>query len=151
MPGETHLMQRLRLEHPIIQAPLAGGGDTPELVAAVCNAGGLGFIGAAYLTPAQIAEASRAVRAQTARPFGINLFSPLPPPESPQNVDAALQRLAPFYAELGLPAPSRTATTGFSFPEQLAAALQTEASVFSFTFEILPGMRSRRSSGGACS
>ncbi len=139
MPGEIHLMQRLQLEHPIIQAPLAGGGDTPELVAAVCNAGGLGFIGAAYLTPAQIAEAGRAVRAQTARPFGINLFSPLPPPESPQNVDAALQRLAPFYAELGLPAPSRTSTTGFSFPEQLAAALQTEASVFSFTFGILPG------------
>jgi nitronate monooxygenase len=36
---------------PIIQAPLAGGGDTPALVAAVCNAGGLAFIGAAYLTP----------------------------------------------------------------------------------------------------
>jgi nitronate monooxygenase len=46
------------LPHPIIQAPLAGGGDTPELVAAVCEAGALGFIGAAYLTPAEIAEAS---------------------------------------------------------------------------------------------
>ncbi len=139
MPGETHLIQRLRLEHPIFQAPLAGGGDTPELVAAVSNAGGLGFVGAAYLTPAQIAEAGGAVRSRTARPFGINLFSPLLPPDSPHNIDAVLQRLAPFYAELGLPAPSRAAATGFSFPEQLAAALQTEASVFSFTFGILPG------------
>ncbi|MCG8690460.1 MAG: nitronate monooxygenase, partial [Minwuiales bacterium] len=38
-------MQRLNLTHPIIQAPMAGGGDTPALVAAVCEAGGIGFIG----------------------------------------------------------------------------------------------------------
>jgi nitronate monooxygenase len=139
MTAGANLLQRLHVEHPIFQAPLAGGGDTPELVAAVSSAGALGFIGAAYLTPAQIAEAGRAVRARTKQPFGINLFAPLPPPEPPQNIDAALRRVAPFYAELGLPAPTRTATTDFSFPEQLAAALQTEASVFSFTFGILPG------------
>jgi hypothetical protein len=33
-------MQRLVIRYPIIQAPMAGGGDTPELVAAVCEAGG---------------------------------------------------------------------------------------------------------------
>jgi len=126
MSGKTVLMQRLGLEHPIIQAPLAGGGDTPELVAAVCNAGALGFIGAAYLTPQQIAETGRAVRARTPRPFGINLFAPLPPASSAKNPDAALRRVAPYFAELGLPAPS------------LPAALQTDASVFSFTFGILP-------------
>lgn len=51
MPLQTVLTQRLELNHPIIQAPLAGGGDTPDLVATVCEAGALGFIGAAYLTP----------------------------------------------------------------------------------------------------
>ena len=74
MSLQTVLTRRLGLQHPIIQAPLAGGGDTPDLVAAVAEAGALGFIGAAYLTPPQIAEAARAVRARTARPFGINLF-----------------------------------------------------------------------------
>jgi len=78
MPANNRLTRRLGLTHPIIQAPLAGGGDTPDLVAAVCNAGALGFIGAAYLTPPQIIDTSRAVRERTGRPFGINLFVPLP-------------------------------------------------------------------------
>jgi len=38
MPSKDVLRQRLGWKHPILQAPLAGGGDTPELVAAVCNA-----------------------------------------------------------------------------------------------------------------
>ena len=138
MPVNTVLTRRLGLTHPIIQAPLAGGGDTPHLVAAVCNAGALGFIGAAYLTPAQIAEASRAVRAGTSRPFGINLFAPLPVSEAPKDPRAAVDCVAPFYAELGLPAPSLPTSGSHSFDEQLTAALESGASVFSFTFGILP-------------
>jgi hypothetical protein len=65
------------LTRPIIQAPLAGGGHAPDLVAAVCKMGALDLIGAAYLTPPQIIEASRTVRAQTARPLGTNLIAPL--------------------------------------------------------------------------
>ncbi|MGC2389919.1 MAG: nitronate monooxygenase, partial [Candidatus Acidiferrum sp.] len=62
---ETVLTKRLKIEHPVIQAPLAGGGDTPNLVAAVGNAGAMGFVGAAYSTPAQIIELGRAVRQKT--------------------------------------------------------------------------------------
>ena len=40
-----------RLAVPIVQAPLAGGPSTPELAAAVANAGGLGFVAAGYRTP----------------------------------------------------------------------------------------------------
>ncbi len=138
MTVQTVLTQRLGLTHPIIQAPLAGGGDTPALVAAACEAGALGFIGAAYLAPPQIAEASRAVRARTARPFGINLFAPLRAPDAPRDPGPALERVAPFYAELGLPAPTVPALAGDRFGEQLSAALESGASVFSFTFGILP-------------
>lgn len=138
MPIQTVLTQRLGVIHPIMQAPLAGGGDTPDLVAAVCEAGALGFIGAAYLTPAQIIEASRAVRTRTARPFGINLFAPLPAPDVPLDPRPALERVAPFYTELGLPAPALPASGGYSFDEQLSAALESSSSVFSFTFGILP-------------
>jgi len=134
----TALTKQLRLAHPIIQAPLAGGGDTADLVAAVCNAGALGFIGAAYLTPEQIIERGRAVREQTGQGFGINLFAPLPVPQVPKQTQAALKRVAPFFAELGLPAPSIPESVGSSFPEQLDAALETGASVFSFTFDTLP-------------
>jgi nitronate monooxygenase len=138
MSFQTALTQRLRLEHPIIQAPLAGGGDTPELVAAVCNAGALGFVGAAYSTPAQIVELGKAVRQRTARPFGINLFAPLPVPDQVRDPHLAVQRVAPFFAELGLAAPSVPASPASTFSEQLAAALETDASIFSFTFGTLP-------------
>ncbi len=138
MPSKNELMRRLKMIHPVIQAPLAGGGDTPELIAAVGEVGGLGFIGAAYLTPQQILEAARAVRTLTARPFGISLFAPQPLPDPPKDPRAALECVAPFYAELGLPPPQPPAVAADSFGEQLAAALEGGASVFSFTFGILP-------------
>jgi nitronate monooxygenase len=138
MARATILTDRLGLRHPVIQAPLAGGGDTPALVAAVCEAGALGFIGASYLTPAQIAEASQAVRARTGRPFGINLFAPLPAPEAPREPGRALERLETFYAELALPPPELPTLAPDSFGDQLAAALESGASVFSFTFGVLP-------------
>ncbi|MBM4442151.1 MAG: nitronate monooxygenase [Candidatus Rokubacteria bacterium] len=135
----TTLTERLGLTHPIVQAPLAGGGDTPALVAAVSNAGGLGSIGAAYLTPAQIAATVREVRARTARPFGINLFAPLQAAAPPLDAAAVVARVAPFFAELGLPAPAVPAPPApGSFDTQLAAALESGAAVFSFTFGIVP-------------
>jgi nitronate monooxygenase len=138
MSMATAVTQCLKLSHPIIQAPLAGGGDTPELVAAVSNAGALGFIGAAYLAPEQIVLTASAVRALTSRPFGINLFAPLSPCEPGKDANSALARLEPYYAELGLSSPSLPETTGSSFDDQLEAALETGASVFSFTFGLLP-------------
>lgn len=73
---QTPFTERFSLSVPVIQAPMAGGGDTPQLVAAVSNAGGLGCFGAAYLGPEQIAQYACEVRALTSRPFGVNLFAP---------------------------------------------------------------------------
>src|SRR5262249_48274220 len=66
---------RLGIAHPIIQAPLGGGGSTPELVAAASEAGGLGSLACAYLAPPEIAEAIAEVRGRTRKPFGVNLFA----------------------------------------------------------------------------
>ncbi|HET6929351.1 MAG TPA: DUF561 domain-containing protein [Candidatus Acidoferrum sp.] len=138
MTASADLLRILKFQHPIIQAPLAGGGDTPELVAAVSTAGGLGFIGAAYLSPEQIVQTARAVKSQTTRPFGINLFAPSAPAAPSISPDAAIQRVARYFEELGLPAPSLPSGPSFTFSDQLAAALETGASVFSFTFGLLP-------------
>jgi nitronate monooxygenase len=138
MSIQTALTKRLGMTYPIFQAPLAGGGDTPALVAAVCEAGGLGFIGAAYLNPEQIGEVARNVQAQTSRPFGINLFAPVPMPDPPENPQPALERVAPFFAELGLEPPVVPAPARDSFNQQLIAALESGAAVFSFTVGILP-------------
>src|SRR5689334_8242098 len=111
----TPITALLGCEHAIIQAPMAGGGDTPALVAASANAGAFGFIGAAYLTADQVSEAARAVRALTPRPFGINLFAPTPREDG--DVEAARARLQPYYAEFGMTVPLYRA------PEDLLAAL----------------------------
>ncbi len=119
---------------------MAGGGDTAELVAAVSNAGALGSIGAAYLTPEQITERGRAVRGATSRPFGINLFAPIDRPAvSSDDTQRAIGALAPFFAELGISPPLAHNSSGLNFDDQLIACLETGASVFSFTFGLLPG------------
>ena len=138
MAIRTTFTDRLGLRHPIVQAPMAGGADTPALVAAVSEAGGLGSIGAAYLTPEQIAAACAAVRAKTTRPFGINLFAPQPPLPARVDASAALSRVAPFFAELGLAAPTAPMPPVSSFDAQLAAAIAGGPSLVSFTLGLLP-------------
>jgi nitronate monooxygenase len=134
----TTLTRRFNLQHPIFQAPLAGGGDTPELVAAVSKAGALGFIGAAYLTPEEIVATASAIRKKTSGPFGMNLFAPLSREEFQQDLRLNLERLAPYFAELGLPHPSLPPSAASSFEDQLAAVLETKVCAFSFTFGLLP-------------
>ena len=134
----TEMTRRLGITHPIIQAPMAGGADPPELVAAVSNAGAIGFIGLSYMNPEQIAAAAAAIRTQTSRPFGVNLFAPLPAGDSNKSPDTMLARLAPYFAELGLPAPSLPKSANYSFEQQLAAGLESGASCFSFTFGVFP-------------
>src|ERR1700750_1949579 len=65
-----------RVAVPIVLAPLAGGPFTPELAAAVCEAGGLGFVAAGYLKVGDLRSRIVALRELTDRPFGVNLFVP---------------------------------------------------------------------------
>lgn len=135
MPFQSALMRRFGMKTPIIQAPMAGGSDTPELAAAVSNAGGLGFIGAAYLSPQQILDAADRVRALTDRPFGVNLFCPWDDPGQP-DPGPAIAALAPFFAELGLQTPAAPPSQPSDFEAQLQAVLMSPAAAFSFTFGV---------------
>jgi nitronate monooxygenase len=64
------------LDTGVVGAPMAGGPTTPELVAAVSDAGGLGFLAAGYLSAEQLAAQIADVWDATSRPFGVNLFVP---------------------------------------------------------------------------
>jgi len=136
---DNQLARALGLEQPIIQAPMAGANATPPaLVSAVSGAGGIGFIGAAYMSPAQIADIARETKALTPRAFGINLFAPMAPPALPANAGQALDALAPYHAELGLAAPELPAPSSASFDDQIGAVLECGARAFSFTFGLIP-------------
>lgn len=137
MGFKTELTSRLGLTQPIIQAPMAGGATTVELAAAVCESGGLGFFGAAYNTPEQILELSHDLRRRTNKPFGINLFAPQPAPPA-GDPSEIIEAIASYHLELDIPAPAPPQWTGDPFPQQLAAVLESGASVFSFTFGTLP-------------
>ena len=95
----TRLARLVGTRYPMIQAPMAGV-NTPELVAAVSEAGGLGSRAARCWTPTPCAEQLGAVRAITSAPFAVNLFAALTTPEAPEAVGSMLERLG---------APARTA------------------------------------------
>jgi nitronate monooxygenase len=74
MWNDQRLLHLLDIEHPILQAPMAGS-TTPELVAAVSDAGALGGFGAAGSSPAGLRSTIREIRALTEGLFNINLRS----------------------------------------------------------------------------
>ena len=117
---------------------MAGGGSTVDLVAAVCRAGALGFLGCAYSTPDAIRETAAAVRERTDRPYGLNLFAPQPMPIASSNPGRMLEILSDAHAELGIDPPSDAAASDIAFADQFQAVLETDAVVFSFTFGLLP-------------
>jgi nitronate monooxygenase len=65
-----------QLSVPIVLAPMAGGPTTPQLAAAVSNAGGLGFLAAGYLTSEALKDRIAQARALTSAPLGVNVFVP---------------------------------------------------------------------------
>jgi nitronate monooxygenase len=129
-------LRTLGIVHPIIQAPMAGGATTPELIAAVCNAGGLGSLGAAYLTPDQIAKEIRRIRALTDRPFNVNLFAGGYNQDVRADAGPMLELLADIHQTLGLPSPVLPELPPDPFHDQFEVILDARPAVFSFTFGI---------------
>ena len=69
----TPLTELLGIEHPIIQAGM-GSVAGSELAAAVCNAGGLGVLGAAFWPPEQLRSEIRRVKSLTDKPYAVDLL-----------------------------------------------------------------------------
>src|ERR1700730_3372916 len=132
----TAFLQRLGIEHPILLAPMAGSGGTPELAAAVSEAGGLGAWGGAYSKPEDIAAAIRAIRQLTGRPFSINLFGGGYASDHAIAPRPMLDLVGEAHAALGLPPPALPPVPRDPFAEQLEAVLEERPPAFSFTFGV---------------
>ena len=133
----SQLTTAVGIDYPIVQAPMAGGATTPELVAAVSNAGALGSFGAAMLPPSAIVEGVKRIRALTRRPFNVNLFVLGQPSPTQSELARAQARLEPFRTALGLGAASVPGKFCEEPREQMAALLLLAPPVVSFTFGLL--------------
>jgi nitronate monooxygenase len=122
-----------QLAVPIIQAPMAGGPSTPALAAAVSDAGGLGFLGAGYLTVGKLTEDIAATRALTDRPFGVNLFVGGGAPADAGAVTAFAERLAAESERAGV-ALGTPRFDDDAFDAKVEALAADPVAVVSFTF-----------------
>ena len=115
----TPLCHLLGIRYPVVRAPIAGGWTAPELVSEVSSAGGLGVLAGARVSPDQLREDIRTVKARTDRPFAVN-FPLARPEEENRDVATAQGFLDRFREELELP-PGATelATPPSPLAEQL--------------------------------
>ena len=118
---------------PLIQAPMAGVQDA-QLALAVCEAGALGSLPAAMLSPEAL-ERELAVLQAAGRPYNVNFFTHTPPVAEPERMARWQALLAPYAQELGLPpdAPT-TAASRQPFGPQAAEVLIAFAVLLAFMF-----------------
>jgi nitronate monooxygenase len=119
---------------PIIQAPMAGGATTPELIAAVCNTGGLGSLGAGYMQPDDLRQAILKIRQLTNRPFLVNLFIVKPIQVDVQAMLTACEAVRSCAQVLSKVVQPVEAPFAPIFEEQLAVCFEQCVPLISFTF-----------------
>lgn len=129
---------------PIIQGPMAGGATTPELVAAVSNAGALGSFAGSLLSPAALRTEVERIRSLTDRPFLLNFFVQRTPTPSNEEIERGAELLRPIWESLGwtaLPQPKQWCE---DFDAQFETLLDLRPAAASFTFGILDAVQVER-------
>jgi nitronate monooxygenase len=132
----SRVIDILQIKYPIIQAGMAGAITTSELVAAVSNSGGLGTLGAGYMSPEQIREAIYKIRELTNKPFGVNLLLTKEIQIEEEKVNEAKVLLSGVNRELGIE-EEKTLKLPKSYKEQLQVLLEEKVPVVSFAFQTL--------------
>ncbi|MEH6304349.1 nitronate monooxygenase [Olivibacter sp. CPCC 100613] len=140
MWNRTRITALFGVKYPILLGPMGGGFSTPELLAAVSNAGGLGSFGAYTLTPQEIRETDKAIRQLTDQPYNFNLWV--------SDVDGRLknypmealekvkQRFKPYFDELSIPMPALSTDIPSKFENQVEVIFEIKPAVFSFIFGV---------------
>lgn len=133
------LQQLLGIELPIIQAPMAGVQGS-ALAITVSNAGGLGSLPCAMLTPDTIRAELVLIKAQTNKPFNVNFFCHTQPTPDPEREAVWRAALAPYYNEFGIDSATIPAGPGRApFSVEVADLLaEFKPSVVSFHFGLPP-------------
>ena len=127
------LLDLLKIDHPVIQAPM-GGHISPDMPVAVCGSGGLGSFPCSALTSAQVRDVAAKIRAQTTKPLNLNFFCHVTQRDAA--VEAAwLKRLATYYTELGVNPPDFPTSTRPPFGAEMCdVVVELRPEVVSFHF-----------------
>jgi nitronate monooxygenase len=140
MWNQTKITELLGIRYPILLGPMGGNFSTPELLASVSNAGGLGSFGAYTLSPEEILEADKAIKSKTDKPYNINLWvSDVDerlngyPAES---LDKVKTLFKPYFDELSIPLPDLDTNIASKFEKQVEVIFKIRPAVFSFIFGI---------------
>lgn len=145
----THLLSRLSA--PIVQAPMAGS-QNHRLAVAVCQAGGLGSLPAAMLSPQDLHTELMALTQATPAPYNVNFFCHTPPAVDPDRQALWQKTLAPYYDALGIAMGSAASGPGRTpFGHDSADVLQVfRPPVVSFHFGLpAPELLARVKSWGS--
>lgn len=132
-PGITQL---LHITYPVVQGAMLGV-STPEMAAAVSNAGGLGSLPVGGLSPDEAKKLIHATKEKTSRTFAVNLFVHEVPE---QRAVAAFDKMQDFLESTcrqeGFPFERRTAESLklYSYLDQVEVLLAEKIPVVSFTF-----------------
>lgn len=142
----NRLLHALGINVPIIQAPMAGV-STPEMAAAVSNAGGFGSIGVGNVDAEAARAMIRAVRALSDRPFNVNVFCHPPAVADPKKEAAWLTHLRPVFDRYGAKPPEALREIYRSFIDDdamLEMLIEERPAVVSFHFGLPSDDRIRR-------
>ena len=125
----------MRLDLPVIPAPMAGGASTPAMVIAAARAGGLGFLAGGYKTAQALADEMTAVRAHGV-PFGVNLFAPNPLPIEQSAYRAYARAVQPEADRYGLTLPTEPREDDDAWADKLDVLLADPVPYVSCTFGV---------------
>lgn len=132
----NRLMSLLGIEAPIIQAPMILQAPLVPLAAAVSNAGGLGSLGCAEMSVAELKQRIAEMRSTTSKPFNLNFFLHQEPQYDP-GLDTEIRELIKqFYDENGIQPPPDASVTDLEVfnDEKLAVLFEERPAMVSFHF-----------------
>lgn len=132
----------LGLDLPLVLGPF-GGVSSTRLAALVSERGGLGSFGLYGYDAQRIRSTAAELAALTSRPFALNLWLPLDGDHDVHPGDAEyaeyVERLRPYFDELGIEPPPAPARYLPPFEEQFEAVLEVRPAAVSFVFGAPPG------------
>ncbi len=143
--ASARVLDLLGIDWPIVQAPMAGT-STPEMAAAVSNAGGLGSIGVGAMTGKAAGEAIAAFRARSRRSLNVNVFCHRPAEPDATREAAWRERLRPAFEAVSAAPPACLREIYQSFvvdEDSFTTIFGARPEVVSFHFGLPPSPRLR--------